>query len=517
MNPAGHTIRSLIDQHAKTSPDRPFVKYPESGISHTWSEFQARVQSIARYLKNMDFPPNVPVAGLLGNGQAALELFLGGMYGGFQVLLANPLAGADILAYVLEHSESTNLFVDQQHHELAQQGLSQLADKPQLIPIQADNSTDSEWIGSNEELSTPMPCPEDVALLIYTSGTTGKPKGVIHTHESLLQGGWNTVVAHELTPEDNSLCVLPLCHINAQAVSVMGTLVSGSGLVLPDRFQVSKFWSWIVDEKCSWFSVVPTILSYLMNAEIDENLKSKLAQVRFGRSASAALPPALHESFEERFGLSIVETMGITETAAPMLSNPLNPELHKLGSPGIAFGNEVRVADAEGNIVASGEESEIQVRGRNVMQGYFKNSEATSDAFSPDGWYRTGDLGKMDADGYVFITGRLKELIIKGGENIAPREIDDVLYRHPNVLEAAAFPLPDKHYGQTVAAAIAVRPGEDVPESALRQLCLEAMGAYRAPSRYFFLKELPKGPSGKIQRLKLTERFSNTEADISEV
>jgi acyl-CoA synthetase (AMP-forming)/AMP-acid ligase II len=286
---------------------------------------------------------------------------------------------------------------------------------------------------------------------------------------------------------------------------------------MPDRFQVSKFWSWIVDEKCSWFSVVPTILSYLMNAEIDENLKSKLAQVRFGRSASAALPPALHESFEERFGLSIVETMGITETAAPMLSNPLNPELHKLGSPGIAFGNEVRVADAEGNIVASGEESEIQVRGRNVMQGYFKNSEATSDAFSPDGWYRTGDLGKMDADGYVFITGRLKELIIKGGENIAPREIDDVLYRHPNVLEAAAFPLPDKHYGQTVAAAIAVRPGEDVPESALRQLCLEAMGAYRAPSRYFFLKELPKGPSGKIQRLKLTERFSNTEADISEV
>ena len=136
----------------------------------------------------MDFPPNVPVAGLLGNGQAALELFLGGMYGGFQVLLANPLAGADILAYVLEHSESTNLFVDQQHHELAKQALSQLADKPQLIPIQADNSTNSEWIGSNEELSTPMPCPEDVALLIYTSGTTGKPKGVIHTHESLLHG-----------------------------------------------------------------------------------------------------------------------------------------------------------------------------------------------------------------------------------------------------------------------------------------------------------------------------------------
>ncbi len=509
MDLTGHTIRSLIDQHAEKTPDQTYVIYPDTGISHTWSEFQARVQSIARYLKNMDFPPNVPVAGLLGNGQAALELFLGGMYGGFQVLLANPLAGADILAYVLEHSESTNLFVDQQHHELAKQALSQLADKPQLIPIQADNSTDSEWIDSNEELSTPMPCPEDVALLIYTSGTTGKPKGVIHTHESLLQGGWNTVVAHELSPEDNSLCVLPLCHINAQAVSVMGTLVSGSGLVLPDRFQVSKFWSWMVDEECSWFSAVPTIFSYLLNAEEDAQLKANLKKVRFGRSASAALPPALQKAFEARFGLSIVETMGITETAAPLLSNPLDPTKHKHGSSGIAYGNEVRVADAEGKVVCTGEENEVQVKGRNVMQGYFKNPQATREAFTPDGWYRTGDLGKMDEDGYVFITGRLKELIIKGGENIAPREIDDVLYRHSSVLEAAAFPLPDADYGQTVAAAIATRPGEEVTESALRQLCLDAMGAYRAPSKYFFLDELPKGPSGKIQRLKLTERFTN--------
>jgi acyl-CoA synthetase (AMP-forming)/AMP-acid ligase II len=169
----------------------------------------------------------------------------------------------------------------------------------------------------------------------------------------------------------------------------------------------------------------------------------------------------------------------------------------------------VRVADAEGKVVCTGEENEVQVKGRNVMQGYFKNPQATREAFTPDGWYRTGDLGKMDEDGYVFITGRLKELIIKGGENIAPREIDDVLYRHSSVLEAAAFPLPDADYGQTVAAAIATRPGEEVTESALRQLCLDAMGAYRAPSKYFFLDELPKGPSGKIQRLKLTERFTD--------
>ena len=511
MDLTGHTIRSLVDQHAEKTPDQTYVIYPDTGISHTWREFRIRVQSMALYLESMEFPPNVPVAGLLGNGQAAMELFLGGMYGGFHVLLANPLAGADILAYVLEHSESTKLFVDQQHHKLALQALSQLTDKPQLIPLQPDNVSD--WQNKVEDGkfdAHTVPKGEDAALLIYTSGTTGKPKGVIHTHESLLHGGWNTMIAHELTPADNSLCVLPLCHINAQAVSVMGTLVSGSGLVLPDRFQVSKFWSWIVEEKCTWFSVVPTILSYLLNAEEDKRLKSQLNKVRFGRSASAALPPALHKAFEARFGLSIVETMGITETAAPMLSNPLNKELHKLGSPGIAFGNEVRVADAEGKVSSSGEESEVQVSGQNVMQGYLKNPEATREAFTPDGWYRTGDLGKMDEDGFVFITGRLKELIIKGGENIAPREIDDVLYRHAGVLEAAAFPLPDEHYGQTVAAAIAPRPGEIVAESALRELCYAAMGDYRAPSRYFFLIELPKGPSGKIQRLKLTERFAES-------
>ncbi len=514
MNPSGHTINTLIDFHADTIPDRKYVVYPETGSSCTWKEFQQRVQSVACYLSGKGLSRQVPVAGLLGNGQTALELFLGGMYGGFQVLLANPLSGRDILAYVIEHSETKILFVAHQYQELAEQALSQLSNKPEIILTQPDNLPVWDKAVPDEKVITHLPQPEEKALLIYTSGTTGRPKGVIHTHESLLYGGWNTEVAHELTPADNSLCVLPLYHINAQAVSVMGTLVSSSGLVMPQRFQASKFWSWVIDEECTWFSVVPTILSYLMNVEEDDKLKSQLNNVRFGRSASAALPPALHKAFEARFGLIIVETMGITETAAPLLSNPLDPKLHKLGSPGIAYGNKVRIADAEGTVASTGEESEVQVRGRNVMQGYLKNPDATKDAFTPDGWYRTGDLGKMDSDGYVFVTGRLKELIIKGGENISPREIDDVLYRHKSVMEAAAFPLPDDNYGQTVAAAIARRPGENVDEMELRKLCTESIGEYRAPSQYFFLDELPKGPSGKIQRLKLADKFSDPKQQI---
>jgi len=508
MNPTGQTIRSLIDHFAETTPENQFVLYPETGNRYTWKEFQDRLRSIAGYLTGLKLPPGVPVAGLLGNGQASLEFFLGGMYGGLQVLLANPLAGPDILSYVLDHSETTTLFVAPQYENLSEKAFSKLSKTLTKVPTHPENGPDWEKLGIEKNISLPIPSPENAALLIYTSGTTGRPKGVIHTHESLLHGGWNTQLAHELTSDDRTLCVLPLYHINAQAVSVMGSLVSGSGLVMPERFKVSEFWQCILEGECTWFSAVPTIFSYLMNADEKTDLKSQLGNVRFGRSASAPLPPALHEAFQARFGLSIVETLGITETAAPLLSNPIDPKLHKLGSTGIAYGNEVRIADAEGKVVATGEENEVQGRGKNVMKGYLKNPEATGEAFTTDGWYRTGDLGKMDVDGYVFISGRIKELIIKGGENIAPREIDDVLYQHESVLEAAAFPLPDVHYGQTVAVAIAPRPGKEVTESALRKLCLESMGEYRAPSQYFFLEELPKGPSGKIQRLKLTEIYS---------
>ena len=508
MKPSGQTIRSLIDHFAEIKPNKQFVLYPESRKKYTWKEFQIRVQSVAENLSDLGLPNGLPIAGLLGNGQASLEFFLGGMYGGFQVLLTNPLAGPDILAYVLEHSETKVFFVGPEYNDLAEKSFSKLSIVPKIIPTHPENGPEWEKLGLVKNNSIRNPNPEDNALLIYTSGTTGRPKGVIHTHKSLLYGGRNTQLAHKLTSKDKTLCILPLYHINAQIVSVMGTLVSGSGLVLPKRFKVSEFWSIIIENKCTWFSAVPTIFSYLMNADLDKKLKIKLKNIRFGRSASAPLPPALHKSFQDRFGISIVETIGITETAAPLLSNPLDPKLHKLGSTGIAYGNEVRVANEEGKIADVGEESEVQVRGQNVMKEYLNNPEATKEAFTKDGWYRTGDLGKMDKDGYFFITGRIKELIIKGGENIAPREIDDVLYSHKNVLEAAAFPIPDVHYGQIVAAAIASRPGEKVTETELRKLCLDSMGEFRSPSKYFFLKELPKGPSGKIQRLKLSKLFS---------
>ena len=216
-----------------------------------------------------------------------------------------------------------------------------------------------------------------------------------------------------------------------------------------------------------------------------------------------ALPPVLHKAFESQFGISIIETMGLTETAAPVFSNPLDPKLRKYGSPGQAVGNRVKIVDRKSREVPSGTVGEIMVKGDNVTEEYYKAPDITATAIDPDGWLYTGDLGYLDEDGFLFVTGRLKELIIKGGENIAPREIDEVLYQHPVVLEAAAVGIPDKHYGEDILACVAFRPGKSCTESELLSYCQTHLGRFKSPKAIRFLPELPKGPSGKIQRLKL--------------
>ena len=217
------------------------------------------------------------------------------------------------------------------------------------------------------------------------------------------------------------------------------------------------------------------------------------------------MPPEHLQGFEAKFGIGVIETMGLTETAAPSFSNPLEPSQRKLGSVGRASGCEARVIDSALQPVPDGSTGEIAIRGPNVMQGYFHNEQATKDAFTPDGWLRTGDLGHRDADGFFFVTGRIKELIIKGGENISPREIDEALLQHPAVLEAAAVGIADRHYGQDILACIVLREGHPCDEDNLRAFCLDKLGKYKTPKTFRFVSELPRGPSGKVQRLKLLD------------
>jgi long-chain acyl-CoA synthetase len=348
------------------------------------------------------------------------------------------------------------------------------------------------------------PAAERIALLMYTSGTTGAPKGVLLTNRNLIANARNITNEHALGADDRVLATLPFYHINGLVVTLLAPLFHGGSVVVPPRFSARTFWRDAAQESCTWINVVPTIVAYLLNCT--DPCPYDLSALKFCRSASAALPAEHHRAFEARFGIGIVETMGMTETAAPIFSNPYDPAQRRIGSIGRPSGSEARVIDREGRECGPNECGEIVVRGEQVMAGYYKRPEETHAAFTADGWLRTGDLGYRDADGYFYINGRAKELIIKGGENIAPREIDEALLKHPGVLDAAAVGVPDPAYGQEIVAFIVPRTegGACAPDvTELRDHCLRELGRYKTPKEFRFVADLPRGPSGKVQRLKL--------------
>ena len=426
------------------------------------------------------------------------------MYAGLVVAPLNLQAQPDQLTYVLDHSDCKLVFVTEFQHERLLKALAGVKRPIEVMVIDRDAEEVLPPVCSAPE-GLPQVAEDDPALLLYTSGTTGVPKGVILTHKNMVAGGQYVIEAHGLVKDDVALCSLVLFHINALVVSLMSTVVLGATIVLPNKFSVSEFWPLISDHRCTWFSVVPTIISYLVSGSEIDGKGYHLEQLRFGRSASSALPPSLHKEFEQKFKVGIVETMGLTETAAPVFSNPVDPAQRKYGSPGCAVGNIAKIIDKQGQEAPRGTVGEIMIKGDNVMKEYYKNPEVTAKTLEPDGWLHTGDLGYMDEDGFVFVTGRLKELIIKGGENIAPREIDEAAYKHPAVLDAAAVGIPDRHYGEEILLCVTIKPDCTCSVEELTAHCLEHLGKYKSPKVIRILEELPKGPSGKIQRLKLPE------------
>lgn len=485
-HPPKGTVRDWLN--ARASGDSIAVVFPETAETLTWRILRDEARELARKMAALGIKKGESVAIIHPNGRDGLVATYATLYGGFRATMINLAAGPDAIAYALDHSGARFAIV----HPSQSETFASVAPKGvvELVPAMLDATIELTDIG-----------PDDHALLMYTSGTTGKPKGVVHSHSSLLAGGWTTAVAHGLDGNDRGFCVLPIYHINGLCVTVMSALVSGGSLVMVSKFSASKFWTQVAEGEATWFSVVPTIISHLLHGTADPQADTRL---RFGRSASSALAVETQSAFETRFGVPIIETMGLTETAAQILSNPLPPGVRKIGSPGVGFGNDVHIMATDLTEAPRGTEGEIAVRGPNVMREYLSNPEATAATFAGD-WLRTGDLGRMDEDGYVFVTGRLKELIIKGGENIAPREIDEVLYSHNDIVEAAAFARPCTQYGERVEAAVAVCEGSTLAEADLLTLCSQRLGTFKAPDRIHFMKELPKGPSGKIQRLKLSE------------
>jgi oxalate---CoA ligase len=497
--PPTGTIRSWLDMRANEEGATISHYFPDAPPL-TWTELREGAVKIAENLSGLGLSKGESVALIMPNSRQGILCLFGVLYGGFRTTIINLVAGAEAMGYALSHSDAVVVLVNDKHLSIWDEARATHEIRAQVLIVGADII----WPDGTQKRPLALIDAQDHALLMYTSGTTGRPKGVLHTHASLLAGGWTTAIAHQLSPMDRGLCVLPIYHINGLCVTIMGPLIAGGSVVVCDKFSASRFWATCSAYDITWFSVVPTIISHLLHGDIDPDAATK-ARIRFGRSASSALAIETQSAFEARFGIPIIETMGLTETAAQILSNPLPPGLRKIGSPGKAYGNEVTILGPNMAALPPNSEGEIAVRGPNVMLEYYMNPEATQKTFCEGGWLLTGDLGKIDADGYVFVTGRLKELIIKGGENIAPREVDEALYTHPDVVEAAAFARPCGTYGERVEAAVKLRKGATVKQQELIRLCQQKLGNFKCPDVVHILDDLPKGPSGKIQRLRLAE------------
>jgi long-chain acyl-CoA synthetase len=497
------TIRHHVDQQAQARPAAPYLMAPETGRALNYARLKADSVELGRYLVAQGLVKGDKVALMLHNGYQTGRLLIGVMYAGFTVAPLNLLSQHSQLAYVLEHSDTRLVFTSA---ELAERLYAALKDVPRTIQVVVIDPDAISIFDAQPAADLPAVESGDDALLMYTSGTTGKPKGVVLSHKSVVSGGEYTSGAHELTADDRVMCALPLYHINGQIVTGVAPIVHGGSVVMPHRFSVTNYWETVAATRCTWINVVPTIIAYLLNAPDPRESGLDLSAVKFCRSASAPLPPELHRAFEEKFGISIIETFGMTETNAPCFTNPYERARRKIGSPGRAFGNEGKVIDpATGDDLPAGQVGELMVRGDNVMKGYYKDPDTTAKTLRPDGWMHTGDLGYMDADGFVFVTGRIKELIIKGGENIAPREIDEALLKHPAVLEAAAVGMPDPQYGQEILACVVLKPDVRCSAAELHSFCQLELGHYKTPKLIKLVESLPKGPSGKVQRLKLLE------------
>lgn len=496
------TVRQLIDARAISQPGATYFIAPHTGQSLTFQELRDSSVAVSAMLAARGLQPGDHLSLVLGNGIQTVRLLLGAMYGGYCVHPVNLLSQPEQMRYVVEHADARVVFAAPDWVERVRDLTAAIARPIEIIAVDPDGTT-LPGEGAKPQAQPIDPAPDALALLMYTSGTTGKPKGVMLTQVNLAENALAISREHRLDSNDRVAAVLPLYHINGFAVTMLAPLAHCGSLVMPPKFSTAGFWDIAIDHGCTWLNVVPTIVSYLLEAAAPA--RERLARIRFCRSASAALPPEHHRAFEAKFGIDIIETMGLTETVAPAFSNPIEPQLRKIGSVGRASGCDARVVDPTGAPLADGSVGEILIRGPQVTPGYYKNSDATASAFLSDHWLRTGDLGYRDADGFFFITGRIKELIIKGGENIAPREIDEALLRHPAILDAAAVGIPDRHYGQDIMACVIVRTGQHCSEQELRDFCSRELGRYKTPKVIRFVSELPRGPSGKVQRLKLAD------------
>lgn len=494
-------LSQLVDGWAEAQPERPALLALQRPAL-TYAELARQMHSVAQALTQAGAsPPDAPVATLFGNGIDAAVSFLAVTCCAPCVALS-PRASIDELRFCLDDSDARVLLwgggVNLELLLTAQQFGVTL--------IEFDSVLRSLEPTTHVPRSTQR-APNDVALMLHTSGTTARPKLVPLTQANLVASATRIATHLALQPADRCLNVMPLFHIHGLVGVLLASLAAGASVVCSPGFDATCFVDWVERFQPTWYSAVPTIHQSVLG--ISEAYRRRLPQHRFRfiRSSSAALSPSTLHALEAATGAPVVEAYGMTEAAHQMASNPLPPGLRKPGSVGPSAGAQIAVVDAAGHALATGAQGEVVVRGPGVMASYGGRVPPSADAFV-DGWFRTGDLGHLDADGYLFISGRLKEIINRGGEKISPREVDDAVLEHADVTQTAAFAVEHPTLGEDLVAAVVRMPGSDLTEAALRQFLFSRLAAHKVPSRIVFVEAIPKGPTGKVQRHTLPKTLA---------
>lgn len=485
-------MKTLLEVIQQAPGSATAVILPEQGIKVTYAQLREQVQSVADAFASAGIAPGDRVAMSLPNGLDTIVCFLAASIAGTAAPL-NPGYRYDEFLFYLEDTNAKLLVVPPQGADEARRAAAE-----RKVPVITAEVIDGkvQLSPSPKGKTAAPPDPDAIALVLHTSGSTGRPKRVPLRHRNLAVSSQNIVGTYNLGPDDVALVAMPLFHVHGLVASTLSTLRSGGSVVVPSKFNPLSFWRTVRDNRATWYSAVPTIHSLLLSRAGTER-PAGAENLRFIRSCSASLSPEMMSGLENAFGAPVLEAYGMTEASHQMCSNPLPPKARKPGHVGPGTGVKVGIMDTAGNLLASGTAGEVVIQGPNVIDGYENNPEANKTSFT-NGWFRTGDQGILDSEGYLQLVARIKELINRGGEKISPREIDEVLLTHPAISEAVCFGVPHPTWGEEVAAAIVLK--STASEGDVLAFCKERLADFKRPKKIHIVETIPRTATGKIQR-----------------
>jgi acyl-CoA synthetase (AMP-forming)/AMP-acid ligase II len=501
MTPADATPTTLLGLLSPIPENSTAVVIPEQSIHVTYGALRGQVEAVAEALAAAGVGRADRVGIALPNGMPAIVSFLAASIAGTAAPL-NPAYKEDEFRFYLEDTDARVLLLPPDGAEEARRAAG---DRVRILTVEMDSAGTVRLPGIASGRPVAPPAVDDVALILHTSGSTGRPKRVPLSHANLSISAGNVARSYGLTPDDVSLCVMPLFHVHGLVASTLATLATGGTVVVPGKFSPLSFWRVARDHRATWYSAVPTLHQLLLARAEPGARPAGADRLRFIRSCSASLAPQVMHDLEAAFGAPVLEAYGMTEAAHQMASNPLPPGVRLPGSVGRGTDVGISIMDGEGRHLSAGERGEVVIKGPNVIRGYENNPDANATSFV-DGWFRTGDQGFLDANGYLTLTGRLKEMINRGGEKISPREIDEVLLAHPAVAEAVCFGSPHPTWGEEVAAVVVLR--EAATEHDILAFCKERLAEYKRPKQIHITDTIPRTATGKIQRRIVAQAFA---------